>query len=243
MSPMLISLLNARKMYSQCANKLELKIRQGGLSSPLSEQVIGVGVAADWLRRATEMREIVYLGAQLNKSSRNVSFVELLRFGFSWFGINAVFARPSLLGLIGAPGGPSEFAHFRVLFDITPLPDAQAQTNDLRSLLATQVSSRLPGMPPGTLTSTIRAIQTKYLSHGQAKGRTAKMIATAAASGNLAPLDLATLLYAFRNWSVHGSALDGCFGSRPRFLRYVGILQQVLAEVHTATASQLLTKV
>jgi hypothetical protein len=243
MNPTRLALLDARKAYSRCANKLESTIKKSGLSGPLSEQVIGVGVAADWLRRAVEMEDIAYLGSQLGNSKRNASFVEVLRFGFSWIGMNAVFARPSLLSLIGVAMDVSEFSHFLVLFDATPLPDAPAWKAELHGLLTAQVSSRLPGMPPGATLSTLNAIQTKYLSHGTPKGRTAKLIAAAAASGNVAPLDLAMLLYAFRNWSIHGSALDGCFGSRPGFLRYVGILQQSLAEVHVCTAEQILSKI
>jgi hypothetical protein len=72
-----------------------------------------------------------------------------------------------------------------------------------------------------------------------ARGIAAKAVATAAGSGNVSALDLPTLLYAFRNWSVHGNALDGSFGSRPGFLRYVGILQDTLAEIHLATSTRL----
>jgi len=235
-----LTFLIARKRYSKCANKLEAKIKEHGLSETLSEQIIGIGVAADWVRRAAEMEDISYVGEQLNNSKRKASFVEVLRYGFAWFGLNAVFARPALLDFVGAPANSGEFEQFLVLFHATPLPDAATQTADLVELLTAQVESRLPHIPIGTSVSTLRALQTKYLSHIRPiRGRTAKAVAGAAVSGNVASLDLATLLYAFRNWSVHGNALDGCFGSRPGFLKYVGILQQVLADVHVATATKL----
>jgi len=189
------------------------------------------------------MEDITYLGDQLNDSKRKIPFVELLRYSFSWFGINAIFARPALVSLIGVPPDRSEFAYFLVLFNSTPLPNAPAQLADLHRLLGSQVSSRLPGIPSVTPVTTLNAIQTKYLSHHKSKHKTANAIARAAISGNLGSLDLPTLLYAFRNWSVHGNALDGCFGSRPGFLQYIGILQQVLADVHSATAARLFAKI
>lgn len=239
MTPQRLAMLNARKKYSECARRLELKIKQYGLSTILSEQVVGVGIAADWLRRAAEMEDVAYLGKQLSRSNRRASFVELLRYDFSWFGLNAIFARPELLKLVGVPRNSGEFQRFLVLFNATALPDAPAQTADLHKLLAAQVSSRLPNTASATSVSALCAIHTKYLSHSNPVGATAKAIESAAVSGRVSALDLATLLYALRNWSVHGNALDGCFGSRSGFRRYVQILQEVLASVHVTTATKL----
>src|SRR6476660_8855318 len=116
MTPERTVLLEARKEYSKCANLLESRIGRQGLTRQLSEQIIGVGVAADWVRRAGEMDEIVYIGSALNSSSRRNSFVELIRFGFSWFGLNAIFSRPTLLNVIGTPASKSEYEEFLVLY-------------------------------------------------------------------------------------------------------------------------------
>lgn len=230
-----MALLAARKHYSKCAQKIESEIRISGLSDILSERIIGVGIAADWLRRAAEMESITYLGKQLNNSTRT-SFIEIQRFGFSWFGANAIYARPTLLNLLGVPHNTGEYQQFHVLFRSAPLPNSASQTVELANLLASPVYSRLPNVPSGTSSSTLYAIHAKYLSHKPPIGVTGKAIAEAATTGDLSDLDLPTIIYAFRNWSVHGNALDGCFGSRPRYTRFVEIIQQVLADVHVATS-------
>jgi hypothetical protein len=76
-------LLEARRGYSRCAGLLEARIRAAFLSQTVSDQIIGVGVAADWVRRVAEMEDITYLGDTLNRSPRKASFVELLRYVFS----------------------------------------------------------------------------------------------------------------------------------------------------------------
>ena len=239
MTPQRHAIRAARIAYGKCAKRVEAKITANGLSESLSEQVIGIGVAIDWLRRAFEMEDISFLGDQLNNSEHKTSFVELLRFNFSWFGLNAIFARPSLLNLVGKPKTNGEFQEFLVLFNAAPLPNASTQIATLHALLAKQTAPRLPGRLRGTSVSTLSAIQTKYLQHATLRGKPAKDIASAAASGRISALNLATLLYAFRNWSVHGASLDGSFGTRPGFVRYVDVLQEVIAEVHCSTASKL----
>lgn len=240
MNPQRSVLLQARKVYSDCARKVEAKITHGGLSRNLSDQIIGIGVAFDWTRRAAEMEDIIYMGSGLNKSKRKLAFVEQLRFDFSWFGLNAIFSRPALLNLIGMPAGTAEYDAFRVLFDITQLQNMQAIESALLGVLRAPTSPRLPDISAGTVVTTINAIYTKYLE-GRHVGKTAKAVA-AAAAGSWSALDIPTLLYAFRNWSVHGNALEGSFGTRPGFLLYVETLEQVLAEVHLQTARTLLTK-
>ena len=243
MTPQRHRLLEARKKYSKCANRLESEIKASELSVMLSEQVIGVGVAVDWVRRAAEMDDITFIGNQLNESEHKPSFIEILRFNFSWFGLNAIFSRPSLLGFFSQQTNHSEFDDFLVLFNETSLPNAQSQLAELHELLKKDTAPRMSGRPKGSIVSTLLAIQTKYLQHAASKGKTAKRIACAAQTGNLSALSLPTLLYAFRNWSVHGAALDGSFGTRPGFVRYVEILQDVIADVHCSTADNLAEKI
>jgi len=239
LTPLRKRLLEARKKYSSCANVLESKIKASELSVVLSEQVIGVGCALDWVRRAAEMDDIAFIGDQLNRSEHKPSFVELLRFNFCWFGLNAIFSRPSLLGLFCQQKGQSEFDDFCVLFDQATLPNTQTQLDKLHALLRTETSPRMPLLLAGTKVTTLRAIHTKYLKHTSSKGKTAKRIAAASETGEFVELNLPTLLYAFRNWSVHGAALDGSFGTRPGFIEYVSILQAVIADVHYSTAKNL----
>lgn len=239
MTPLRLKLLNARKSYSKCANLVEGRISASDLSQSLSEQIIGIGVAADWLRKAAEMDDISFIGKQLNESEHKRSFVELLRFNFTWFGLNAIFSRPRLRDLIGQPNSISEFDDFLVLFNSATIPNANVHADELHAILAKSTSPRIPGQPPGTTVSTLYAIESKYLQHAANKGRTASYVSTAARSGNVTALNLPTLIYAFRNWSVHGAAIDGSFGTRPGFVRYVEILQDVMADVHFCTAQTL----
>lgn len=83
--------------------KVEQSITAQGLTPLLSTQVIGIGVAAEWLRRAAEMDNIHYIGKNLNKSKSSDLFIELLRFNFSWFALNAIFTRGELLSFLEVP--------------------------------------------------------------------------------------------------------------------------------------------
>ena len=231
------TLLSARKVYSQCANKVERNISAEGLTSGLSNQVIGIGVATEWLRRAAEMDNIHYMGDNLNKSKRSDLFIELLRFNFSWFALNAIFTRRELLSLFGTPSNKTEYSAFHLLYVNATLPHAAERLQRLQILLNTTITTRLPDTSNNSV-STLQAIQLKYLPT-EIKGRTAKEIKKAADIGNADCLDMPTLLYGFRNWSVHGNTLHGCFGSHPGFYEYTCILQETLAEVHYDTARRL----
>ena len=236
------TLLAARKIYSQCASKIETNIDRDSLDDFLSRQIIGTGVANEWLRRGAEMNNIVYVGKSLNKSKRNESFTEVLRFSFSWFAINAIYTRAELRDIIGTTSGNGEYAQFLVLYKNAALPNESAHLQELRELLNVKTSPRLPNEPIGKQVTTLTAIFLKYLPKLDRPGKIAQAIEKAVNEGDARSLDMPTLIYSFRNWSVHGNALDGCFGSRPGFLRYVSLLEETLAEVHLCTAQTLLER-
>jgi hypothetical protein len=110
----------------------------------------------------------------------------------------------------------------------------------LHTFLSRQTITRLPLTPPGTAVSTLRAINIKYIPPSARKKGIGKRIDDAASSGNLSALDIPTLLYAFRNWSVHGNALDGSFGGREKFNLFLNTLNETLADVHLNMALALL---
>ncbi|MEG5061124.1 hypothetical protein QUB60_25510 [Microcoleus sp. A2-C5] len=233
------TLLKARKLYSQCANKVEKSIAAQGLTPLLSTQVIGIGVATEWVRRAAEMDNIHYMGKNLNQSKSNDLFIELLRFNFSWFAINAIYTRNELLSLFGTPSDKnSEYSAFLLLYTPALLPNATVRLQKLHRLLNTPITTRLPNTNHSV--STLEAISLKYLPNN-IKGHPAKLVKEAVEAGNANSLDMPTLLYVFRNWSVHGNTLHGCFGSHPRFLEYVSLLQETLADVHYGTAKKLMS--
>lgn len=231
------TLLKARKVYSQCAKKVEKSITAQGLTPLLSTQVIGIGVATEWVRRAAEMDNIHYMGKNLNKSKNSDLFIELLRFNFSWFALNAIFTRNELLSLFGTPSDKSEYSEFCLLYTRAVPPNATVRLQKLHLLLNTPITTRLPSTSNHSV-STLEAIYLKYLPNN-IRGRTAKAMQQAVRAGNANSLDMPTLLYGFRNWSVHGNTLHGCFGSHPGFLEYASLLQETLADVHYETARQL----
>jgi hypothetical protein len=231
------TLLEARKIYSQCANKVEQHIAQQGLNDLLSTQVIGIGVATEWIRRAAEMDNICYMGKNLNKSKNNELFVELLRFSFSWFALNAIFTRKELLNLFGMPSPNNEYKNFCLIYDSAAPTNVSLRLQELHQLLNTTTNTRLPNMSNQSVT-TLQAIHVKYLP-SDIRGKTAEAIRDAADAGSANSLDMPTLLYAFRNWSVHGNTLHGCFGSHSRFYKYSCLLQETLADVHYDTAQKL----
>ena len=233
------TLLAARKIYSQCANKVENNISAQGLTSLLSNQIIGIGVAIEWIRRAAEMDTIHYMGNILNKSKSNDLFIELLRFNFSWFALNAIFTRHELISLFGTPSNNSEYSAFHLLYVNATLPYAAERLERLHILLNTTITTRLPDRSNDSV-STLEAISLKYLPT-QIPGSTARAIKRAAETGNANSLDMPTLLYGFRNWSVHGNTLHGCFGSHPGFYEYTCLLQETLAEVHYNTATRIIS--
>jgi hypothetical protein len=231
------TLLKARKVYSQCANKVEQSIAAQGLTALLSNQVIGIGVATEWVRRAAEMDNIHYMGKRFNKSKKNDLFIEVLRFNFSWFALNAIFTRNDLLSLFGTPSDHSEYSAFSLLYNSAVPQNATVRLQKLHLLLNTQITTRLPSTSNHSV-STLEAIYLKYLPNN-IRGRTARAIQQAVQTGNANSLDMPTLLYGFRNWSVHGNTLHGCFGSHSRFLEYASLLQETLADVHYETARKL----
>ncbi|VXD12946.1 hypothetical protein [Planktothrix paucivesiculata] len=239
------TLLQARKLYSQCANKVETTIEAQGLTPLLSTQIIGIGVATEWIRRAAEMDNIHYMGKNLNKSKSSDLFVEILRFNFSWFALNAIFTRrDELLSLFGTPSDGSEYSAFHLLYTSAMPPNAAARLETLHLLLNAPIETRLPIETSLPITSyhsvsTLQAIYRKYLP-SNIRGRTARAIQQAVQAGNANSLDMPTLLYGLRNWSVHGNTLHGCFGSHPRFYEYTSLLQETLADIHYDVANTLI---
>jgi hypothetical protein len=164
-------------------------------------------------------------------------FIELLRFNFSWFALNAIFSREDLLYLFGARPGKSEYLKFFLLYTSAVPQNATVRLQKLHLLLNTPITTRLPS-PSNHSVSTLEAIYEKYLPKDIPRNP-AKLVQQAVQAGNANSLDMPTLLYQFRNWSVHGNTLHGCFGTHSRFLEYASLLQETLADVHYGTARKL----
>lgn len=240
-NPHRVTLFRARKAYSECARKVEESIKAQGYTASLSNKVIGIGVAAEWVRRAAEMDSIHYIGKNLNESKKSDLFIELLRFNFSWFALDAIFSRKDLLSLFAPLPNPcdSEYSKMSHLYTRAVPPNETVRLDKLYGLLNTTITTRLPDTSNDSV-STLKAISLKYLPNN-IKGHVAKLVKQAVQTENTECLKIPELLYLFRNWSVHGNALPGCFGSHSRFLEYASLLQETLADVHYGTATKLMS--
>jgi hypothetical protein len=94
-------------------------------------------------------------------------------------------------------------------------PNAAARLQKLHLLLNTPIATRLP-ITSNHSVSTLQAICLKYLP-SNIRGRTARAMQQAVQAGNANSLDMPTLLYGFRNWSVHGNTLQVALGVIPDF--------------------------
>lgn len=237
-------LMNARKQYSKCASRVEHQIQTQGLNQVLSDRVIGIGIAASWLRRASEMDRIQYVGKHLNQSEHCDRFTDFVRFGFVWFSLNAIYDRESILSLLAnVSKGYNEFEKFELLFKVGLISSQAVIEDELRSLLDTNIATRtVGGLQKPVPITTLSSIYSKYIPSGTVRGKAGKALFDAANKGCSSNVDLPIMLYGFRNWSLHGNAIDGCFGSHVAFTRYQEILTTVLAQVHLNVSSELLRK-
>lgn len=82
----------------------------------------------------------------------------------------------------------------------------------------------------------------KYtVAHEQTRGLGKKLF-HAATSANYLPLDLPTLIYATRNWNIHGVLLSSSFrGTRKKFNIWIDTVNLALARILEGTASAIRT--
>jgi hypothetical protein len=234
----------AGKIYSQCAKRISLHLTVSGQFTPVeSEQLIAFGIASDWCRRAAVLRPLTYLGRKMNKSKRSAGLTELIRFNFAWWGMNALFSREAIRGLLPNPAGKSELERFNVVFSHAQLPAAYVsdKLKILHQILLTKVTTRVAGVTLAPLT-TLESIFLKYTTPEIQQRATGKKIKAAISTNNIAALDLPNLIYLMRNWSVHGALLDSSFRSEVRFKAYFDTLLAVLSEVHANISQALLQK-
>lgn len=240
------NLRRAGKAYGACAAQVEKKIAPTKpLSQALSEQAVGLGIASHWVRRAADMTTIEYVGSPAIGAAAKTGFLEIVRFGFAWSAIDAIFTRPALATALGLGATSSELQSFTSLYNLgSGTARATSRTRSLatlHSILNIQTTTRIPGYTGKQTVATITAIHAKYMPK-VAKGVVGKSVANAALAGNASSLTLPALIYAFRNWSVHGNSLGGAFDSLPGFMLYTETLLECLADVHIDTAAQLKTK-
>jgi hypothetical protein len=231
--------------------KYKAKKAANGLSLSDLELVVGVGIAADWLRWASSLEELSF-SKRAEKHSRRVDgMAELTRFNFLWTATNAIFARPAILELL-LPAGTnidsmSELKRFRVLVNSAQLNAADVKTwsDNLHKILGSEIQTKsFPWLPAGRTTLMWDVIHHKYTVKKQQSLGVGKEISKAVHSRNFTSLDFPAIIYATRNWNVHGALISSSFRSTPaKFLIYIQTINNSLGQVLHGTSKALLATI
>ena len=236
---------SAGKIYGACAQAVKANCADpANPTSRESELLIGFGIASDWVRRAAALEPLKYDKRLMNKSAKSPAVTEIVRFNMAWSGMNALFARPEVVKLLGGTSATSELGLFKKLVSNSGLSaaDVNSYEGTLRMLLSTPVTSTVPGYPLGVSLPTLQILQEKFTPQPYRNKGVGKTIQSAITSGNYSLLDLATIIYAMRNWSVHGGLIGSSFRSVPRFNQFIATIFTALADVHSGVSSALLAE-
>lgn len=237
---------SAGKNYGACARAVQTKSATPiNPTAQESELLIGFGIASDWVRRAAAMEPLQYNKRLMNKSAKSPAVAEMVRFTMAWSGLNALFARPEVVKVFGGTSATSELKLFQYFLSNSGLSAAAVGNYEitLRTLLAAPVNSAVPGYPPGTVLPTLQVLHEKFTPQPYRDKGVGKTIQDALTSGNYSLLDLATIIYAMRNWSVHGGLIGSSFRSVPRFNLFIATILAAISDVHSGVSSALLAKV
>jgi hypothetical protein len=211
------------------------------------ELLVGVGIAFDWIGWARDIGSISYINPKRGSFGRAYATSELTRFTFMWTAANALFSRGSILKLIdpSTVANGSELERFRVLFDVAGLPDSdvKAYLKNLHAILSLPMHVRhFPWSAVNSPPTVLEVIYFKYtVAHEQSRGLGKKLL-RAAATSNYQALDLPTLIYATRNWNIHGVLLSSSFrGTGKKFHLWIDTVNLALARILDAASSAIRT--
>ena len=163
--------------------------------------------------------------------------MEATRFTYVWTAANALFSRDRVLERIASGPLPTgEFKRFRVVYDAAKLSQAE-EISYIEPLHATLGLVRRPDTFPWASLEAVRIIDLIYHKYTpglyKTKGETAKAIGAVVVDGKpITSLNLPTIMYATRNWMLHGALLDSSFrGSPQQFQLYMTSVTRCLADV------------
>lgn len=236
----------AGQIYGACARKVQTKCASHNApTAQESELLIGLGIASDWARRAAALKPLQYTGKLMNKSTKSPAITEMIRFTMAWSGLNGLFARPAVLKLLGNKTSGTELELFRILLANSNLSPQRVAAHEsvLQTILAANVTTTVPGHPPGTSLMTVQVLHEKYTPVAYQSMSIGKQMQRAIVNQSTTQLDLATLIYAMRNWSVHGSLVGSSFRSVPGFNRFINTIVEAISEVHLGVSKELLKNV
>jgi hypothetical protein len=232
------NLIAARSSFRRCAEKLEQR-RSHGKPLPASdrEMQIGFGLCADWQRWAAGLDKLRFATKSEKRSSRAEGLIESTRFNYMWTGANALFSRDSILSLAKQPLPKldSELHRFEVLYDFAQVPTAlvAAEHKLLNQLLNMECKAEpISGAPKKSHYKMLEMIFYKYTVANQQKTRVGKMIKDALNAAPSPALDVPVIIYAARNWNVHGVLISSSFrGTRKKYVKFVESIMLVLSNV------------
>jgi hypothetical protein len=235
----------ATRGFGQCAKAVNTKAASTGLTHPEYQRLIGLGIASDWVRWAQILQTIRYSARRRSTEDREHGLNELTRFTFMWTATNALFARSAIIELLepSAVTKTAELERFRVLVKYCGLTTAEVTgfENTLHSLLMLPMHVQyFPWAPANSPPTILEVIYFKYtLPREQTLGLGKKML-EAATTNNYSKLDLPTLIYAHRNWNIHGVLLSSSFrGPRKKFNIWIDTINTALARILEGTATAL----
>lgn len=235
---------SAGKTYGACARAVQTK--SASPKKPTAQELellIGFGIASDWVRRAAALEPLQYDKRFMNKSAKSPAVAEMIRFTMAWSGLNALFARPEVLKLLGGTSATSELKLFQYLLSNSGLSASAVAGYEakLRALLSSTVVSTVPGHSPGTALPCIQVLHEKFTPQPYRSKGVGRTIQYAISSGNYTLLDLPTIVYAMRNWSVHGGLIGSSFRSVPRFNSFIGNVLAATSDIHDSVSKKLLS--
>ncbi len=187
-----------------------------------AELQIGLGTAGDWIAWASRLRSLDFSTAVKRGSPRAKSFLESTRFTYTWTAANALFSRNQVIKRFHKGKRPpkDEFGRFRLLYKNSGLT-AGEEARLLAPLHATLGSIRHPDEFPWAALPNVRIVDLIYYKYTpdayKGLGLSGNAIKNVVVNGDpLTSLDLPSLLYATRNWTVHGSLVDSSFRGAPQ---------------------------
>jgi hypothetical protein len=209
---------------------------------------LALGLCSDWQRWAASLTGLSFYGKGERLSSRREGILESTRFAYAWTGTNALFSRDEILELILNKPLPnnqrSELARFRILYDFAQLPQALVDRDEtlFNNLLNMECTAKsLPGAAARSHYRMWEVIFYKYITADQRKIGIGKIIDSAVQSGTLPKLDVPLILYAARNWQVHGVLISSSFrGTRRKYQTFIDGINFILSEVLARSAGGLL---
>lgn len=242
-----LHLIEARKTLGECARKVAA--RRTPLRVATNDQLIlGIGTAKDFVRWAATLSDLDFSSKSERNATRKPSITESIRFKLLWTASDALFSKDAILSLSGATTLPDkELPRFEILYSMARIdPPAERKcvqtiTNFLgMRCAASGVSSALY---PGDLPVMWEVIDQKYSSTLHKIQGLNRKIRLALQANTVPSLSGPELLYANRNWAVHGMLLSSFLrGTREKFLIYIDAVLDLLGRVLLGVSKNLLSK-